>query len=71
MSLLDSGIRFSTCTTMTECEIAVLSAQGMDEMMAADPKLAASLITLLARKLSIRLRVVSARLSDSKPNVSK
>ena len=71
MSLLDSGIRFSTCTTMSDCDIAVLSAQGMDEMMVADPKLAASLITLLARKLSIRLRVVSARLSDTKPGVTK
>jgi CRP/FNR family transcriptional regulator, cyclic AMP receptor protein len=56
---------------MSECEIAVLSAQGMDDMMAADPKLAASLITLLARKLSIRLRVVSARLSDTKPSITK
>ncbi len=67
MSLLDSGIRFSTCTSLSECEVAVLSAEGMDEMMDADPKLAASLVALLARKLSLRLRVVSARLSDTKP----
>lgn len=66
MSLLDSGIRFSACTTMSECEIAVLTAEGIDEMMAARPKLAACLIALLARKLSLRLRVVSARLSDKK-----
>jgi CRP/FNR family cyclic AMP-dependent transcriptional regulator len=66
MSLLDSGMRFSVCTSLTECEIAVLSAQALDEMMAADPTLAASLIALLARKLSRRLRVVSARLSDKK-----
>ncbi|NMM09594.1 MAG: cyclic nucleotide-binding domain-containing protein [Polaromonas sp.] len=65
MSLLDSGIRFSVCTSLTECEIAVLSAQALDEMMSADPALAASLIALLARKLSLRLRVVSARLSDN------
>ena len=65
-SLLDSGIRFSACTTMSECEIAVLTAEGIDEMMAARPKLAAYLIALLARKLSLRLRVVSARLSDKK-----
>ena len=31
--------------------------------MSKDPQLAASLIALLARKLSLRLRVVSARLS--------
>ncbi len=66
MSLLDSGIRFSACTTTNECEIAVLTAQGMDELMTASPQLAASLIALLARKLSLRLRVVSARLSEQK-----
>ncbi len=66
MSLLDSGIRFSACTTMSDCDVAILSAEGMDEMVTADPKLAANLIALLARKLSLRLRVVSARLSDSK-----
>jgi CRP/FNR family cyclic AMP-dependent transcriptional regulator len=66
MSLLDSGMRFSVCTTLNECEIAVLSAEGMDEMLKVDPTLAANLIALLARKLSLRLRVVSARLSDHK-----
>ena len=66
MSLLDSGMRFSACTTVGECEIGVLSADAMDDMMLADPPLAANLIALLARKLSLRLRVVSARLSDQK-----
>ncbi|MDR2333290.1 MAG: cyclic nucleotide-binding domain-containing protein [Burkholderiaceae bacterium] len=65
MSLLDSGIRFSTCTTLTDCEVAVLSAEAMDEMMEHDAPLAASLVALLARKLSLRLRVVSSRLSDN------
>ncbi len=64
MSLLDSGIRFSACTTLTDCEIAVLGAEGLDQMMTEDPQLAASLVALLARKLSLRLRAVSARLSD-------
>ena len=64
MSLLDSGPRFSVCTSLTDCEIAVLGAQSLDEMMATDPALAASLIALLARKLSRRMRVVSARLSE-------
>ena len=66
MSLLDSGIRFSACTTMNECEIAALSAEAMDDMMSANPQLAANLIALLARKLSLRLRVVSARLTEKK-----
>jgi len=66
MSLLDSGMRFSVCTTLGTCDIAVLSADAMDEMLSADSALAANLIALLARKLSLRLRVVSARLSDNK-----
>ena len=66
MSLLDSGIRFSVCTTLNDCEIAVLSVESMDEMVRTDPALAVNLIALLARKLSLRLRVVSARLSDQK-----
>ena len=64
MSLLDSGQRFSLCATLNECEIAVLGAEAMDEMMTAQPQLAAALIALLARKLSMRLRVVGARLSE-------
>ena len=36
-----------------------------DSMLSANPALAAKLIALLARKLSQRLRVVSARLNDN------
>ncbi len=64
MSLLDGGIRFSVCTTLSDCEIAVLGAEAMDEMLSSDPALTANLVALLARKLSLRLRVVSARLSE-------
>ncbi|HSW16474.1 MAG TPA: cyclic nucleotide-binding domain-containing protein [Ramlibacter sp.] len=65
MSLLDSGSRFSACVTLNECEMAVMDARNLDEMMANDPALAASLIGLLARKLSLRLRAVSARVTDN------
>ena len=64
MSLLDSGSRFSSCTTLGECSVAVLSADTLDEMVVKDPSLAAGLVALLARKLSLRLRAVSARLSQ-------
>lgn len=64
MSLLDSGVRFSVCTSVSDCEIAVLDAESLQEMLSADPRAAANLIALLARKLSLRLRIVSARLSD-------
>lgn len=64
MSLLDSGVRFAHCTTLASCEIGVLGAESLDRMMATDPELAASVVALLARKLSLRLRVVGARVSD-------
>lgn len=64
MSLIDGGARFSSCTTLTDCEAAVLSAPQLDQMMAREPALAASLVASLARKLSRQLRAVSARLGD-------
>ena len=63
MSLLDSGIRFAQCTTLEACQIGVLDAGALDAMLAGDPEVAASLIALLARRLSLRLRVVGARVS--------
>lgn len=71
MSMLDSGRRFSVCTSLTDCEIAVLSAQALDEMMVADAALAASLMAVLARKLSWRLRVISTRLSDNNAKAAR
>lgn len=64
MSLLDGGSRFSACSTLTDCQVAVLGAEALDTMMAEDPQLAAGLVALLARKLSLRLRLVSSRLSE-------
>lgn len=67
MSLLDSGSRFSACTALQDSEIAALSAEALDDMMHSDPRLAAAIVAVLARKLSQRLRAVSARMSD-RPN---
>ena len=64
MSLLDGGTRFSVCTTLVECDVAVLRAEAMDEMMKEQPQLAAAMVALLARKLSMRLRALGGRLSD-------
>ena len=64
MSLLDSGKRFSHCITLTECEVAILGAEALDEMMTVRSQLAASLIALLARKMSLRLRAVGARMTE-------
>jgi len=63
MSLLDAGARFSACTTQTPAKFAVLGAAALDRMMQHDPRLAAALLAWLARRLSLRLRQVSARLS--------
>ncbi|WP_027016110.1 cyclic nucleotide-binding domain-containing protein [Comamonas composti] len=67
MSLLDGGPRFSSCTTLTDCEVGILSAEALDEMMDQDAALAAKLVALLARKLSFRLRTISVRLSEESP----
>lgn len=66
MSLLDGGARFSTCITRSPCEIGVISNEHLQQMIAHEPHAAATLIGLLARKLSLRLRVVSARLGGRK-----
>lgn len=62
MSLLDQGQRFSSCVTLTTCDLAVLTREGLDGMLHNQPQLAARLVMLLARKLSVRLRAVSATL---------
>ena len=62
MSLLDAGTRFSACRTLGPCTLAVLEAPALDRMMRDDARLAAALLAALARRLSLRLRQVSARL---------
>lgn len=63
MALLDAGARFSACTTLTPCVLAVLSSERLDRLMAEEPRLALALLASLARRLSLRLREVSTRLS--------
>lgn len=56
MSLLDAGPRWSYCTALNPCEVAVLEAGALDSMIEQDPGSAARLIGSLARRLSLRLR---------------
>ena len=63
MSLLDAGARFSSCMTLSPCSLAVIDAQHLDEMLAQEPRLGLALLASLSRRLSLRLRQVSARLS--------
>lgn len=62
MSLFDSSPRFSSCTTNTDCALAVLKADTLDAMMELDASTAAYLLALFTRKLSTRLRQTSARI---------
>ena len=48
----------------TSYPTADLFVEALDEMMTVRPQLAASLIALLARKMSLRLRAVGARMTE-------
>ena len=63
MSMLDGGTRFCACTALTTVALAVLPGQALQRMMQEEPFLAASLLAWIAKRLSLRLRQVSARLS--------
>lgn len=63
MSLLDAGTRFSACTTLSPVVLAVIDAERLDALIAHEPRLGLALLASLARRLSLRLRQVSARLS--------
>jgi CRP-like cAMP-binding protein len=63
MALLDAGPRFSSCTTRGPCVLAVFEMEALTRLMHDDPALALPLLAALARRLSLRLRQVSARLS--------
>lgn len=63
MSLLDAGARFSSCLTLTPSVLGVVDARRLDEMITAEPRLGVALLASLSRRLSLRLRNVSARLS--------
>jgi CRP-like cAMP-binding protein len=63
MSLLDAGTRSTTCTTRTPCIVGVLESSRLAEMMEREPRLALAMVAALARRLSLRLREMSTRLS--------
>jgi CRP-like cAMP-binding protein len=63
MALLDDGPRFSTCTTKTDCVVAVIEADALAALLQEDRELALVLLAALARRLSLRVRQIGARLS--------
>ncbi len=63
LSLLDAGMRFSACVTLSRCIFAVVTVQALDNISRHDPRVGMALMASLARRLSLRMRQVSARLS--------
>lgn len=63
LSLLDAGMRFSACVTLSRCVFAIVTVQCLDNIARHDPRLGMALMASLARRLSLRMRQVSARLS--------
>jgi CRP/FNR family transcriptional regulator, cyclic AMP receptor protein len=63
MSLLDAGPRFSSCTTLKDSRLAILEAASVDRLFKDHPRVALALVTMLARRMSLRLRYVSTRLT--------
>lgn len=62
LSLLDAGMRFSSCMTLGRCVLALIDTQRLEDLARRDPQLAFVLLACIARRLSLRLRQVSARL---------
>jgi CRP-like cAMP-binding protein len=62
MSLLDAGARFASCLTLSRCSLAVVTNSALDELAIEEPRLGMALMTSTARRLSLRMRQLSARL---------
>jgi CRP-like cAMP-binding protein len=63
MSLLDAGARFASCHTLSRVQLAVLTAAALDELAIEEPRLGLALMASVARRLSLRMRQISARLA--------
>ncbi len=62
MSLLDAGARFASCVTLSRVSLAVVTASALDELAIEEPRLGMALMASVARRLSLRMRQLSARL---------
>jgi CRP/FNR family transcriptional regulator, cyclic AMP receptor protein len=62
MSLLDAGARFASCLTLSRCSLAVLTNSALDELAIEESRLGMAMMTSIARRLSLRMRQLSARL---------
>jgi len=62
MSLLDAGARFASCLTLSRVSLAVVTSRALDELAIEEPRLGLALVASVARRLSLRMRQLSARL---------
>jgi CRP/FNR family cyclic AMP-dependent transcriptional regulator len=62
MSLLDAGARFASCVTLSRCSLAVIANSSLDELAIEEPRLGLAVMASVARRLSLRMRQLSARL---------
>ena len=62
MSLLDAGARFASCVTLSRVSLAVVTSSALDELAIEEPRLGLALMASVARRLSLRMRQLSARL---------
>jgi CRP/FNR family cyclic AMP-dependent transcriptional regulator len=62
MSLLDAGARFASCATLSRCSLAVIAHSALDELAVEEPRLGMAVMASVARRLSLRMRQLSARL---------
>ena len=62
MSLLDAGARFASCQTLSRCSLAIITRSALDEFAIEEPRLGFALMAGVARRLSLRMRQLSARL---------
>ncbi len=62
MSLLDAGPRFASCVTLSRVSLAVVTSSALDELAIEEPRLGVAVMTSVARRLSLRMRQLSARL---------
>jgi hypothetical protein len=63
LSMLDGGTRFCSCHALSPVTLAVLSQPVLERLLVEEPRPAAALLMWVAKRLSLRLRQVSARLS--------
>jgi CRP/FNR family transcriptional regulator, cyclic AMP receptor protein len=63
MSLLDDEARGSSCIALSPVILAVLPMEARDRMMQDEPRLAAACLAWVAKRLALRLRQMTARLS--------